>query len=242
MISRIQIARRRIRGQRGQSEMIMFGLLVLFIFVPMFMWMFVMGMNMVFSIQANTVARDMDNMYIHGTDFSSYNAQLLAQQMATGLGLQFPNIGAGNNAATNTGATGNGIVWLTQIMYVGATTDNLCQAALPAACTNANSFVYTQQIIFGNSTLTSQKNTTLGTPTGAALSSAGVVSNPVTDSHARLPSASQTAMTNLWLTTANGQTNLTDGQVVYVAECFFQTPQLSLGVYSSKGVYARYFF
>ena len=49
-------------------------------------------------------------------------------------------------------------------------------------------------------------------------------------------------MTGLWQTTANGQQSLIDGQVVYIVETFFQTPQLSLGVYTSKGVYARYFF
>ncbi len=232
--------------------MISFGLLTLFIYLPLFLFMFVIGMNLIFSIQANTLARDMDNMYIHGTDFSSYNGQLLAQTIAGGLSLQFPNIGTGNNAATNTGSSGNGLVWVTQIMYVGATTDNLCQSILPATCTNANSFVYTQQIIFGNSNLTSQKNTTMGSPTGATLSSSGVVSNPITDAHAALGATPEAAMTNLWLTTSNGQTSLIDGQVVYVVECFFQTPQLNFGNYginsalsynfNSSGVYARYFF
>jgi hypothetical protein len=243
MIRRIQIARRRIRRQSGQSEMIMFGLLTLFVYIPLFMGLFVMGMNLIFSIQTNDLARDMDNMYIHGTDFSSYTAQQLAAQIAGGLGLQFPAFGSGvNNQATNTGTTGNGIVWITQIMYVGTTSDQMCTAVLPASCTNANSFVYTQQIIFGNSNLTSQKNTTIGSPTGATLSTAGVVSNPVTDSHAELGSTYQTAMTGLWQTTSNGQQSLGDGQVVYIVETFFQTPQLSLGVYTSKGVYARYFF
>ena len=167
----------------------MFGLMTFFVYIPLFIGLFVMGMNLIFSIQANTVARDLDNMYIHGTDFSAYGAQQLAQQMATGLGLQFPAFGSGvTNQATNTGTTGNGIVWVTQIMYVGTTSDNLCTSVLPSSCTNANSFVYTQQIIFGNSNLTTQKNTTIGNPTGATLSTAGVVSNPVTDSHAQLGS------------------------------------------------------
>jgi hypothetical protein len=49
-------------------------------------------------------------------------------------------------------------------------------------------------------------------------------------------------MNTLWQTTANGQQPLLDGQVVYVAEGFFQTPSLSLGNNTSKGVYARSFF
>ena len=36
-------------------------------------------------------------------------------------------------------------------------------------------------------------------------------------------------MSSLWQTTSNGQTPLTDGQVVYVVEGYFQTPSLSLG-------------
>lgn len=243
MIGRIQIAHRRLRRERGQAEMIMFGLMSLFIFIPLFLWMYIMGMNLIFTIQTNTVARDLDNMYIHGTDFSAYNAQALAAQIATGLNLQIPSFGSGvTNLATNTGSTGNGIVWVTQIMYVGPTSGTLCSSVGASNCINANSFVYTQQIIFGNSTLTTQKNTTLGSPAGATLSSSGVVANPLTDSHAQLASTYQTAMSSLWQTTSNGQTSLTDGQVVYIVETFFQTPQLNLGVYTSKGVYARYFF
>ncbi len=243
MLRRIQIARRRSLRQKGQAEMFMFGLMALFVFMPLFFWMFIMGMNLVFNIQANTMARDLDNMYIHGTDFSSYNAQALAVQIASGLNLQVPAFGSGvTNLATNTGTSGNGIVWVTQLMYVGPTTGTLCSSVGASNCTNASSFVYTQQIIFGNSSLTTQKNTTVGSPTGATLSDAGVVANPLTDSHAQLTSTYQTAMTSLWQTTSNGQASLTDGQVVYVVESFFQTPQLSLGPYVSKGVYARYFF
>jgi hypothetical protein len=243
MLNRIKIAHRRLLRQKGQSEMMMFGMLVLFVYIPIFMGMFIIGMNLVFNIQANTVARDLDNMYIHGTDFSTSAAQALAVQIAGGLNLQAPTFGSGTtNLATNTGTSGNGIVWLTQIMYIGSTSGNQCSSVLPATCTNANSFVYTQQIIFGNSSLTTQKNTTMGSPTGATISAAGVVSNYVTDAHAALGSVPQAAMTALWQTASNGQANLTDGQVAYVVETFFQTPQLTLGIYKSNGVYARYFF
>ena len=226
----------------------MFGLLILFVYTPLLLWMFVMGMSMIVSIQTNTLARDMANMYIHGTDFSTSGAQNLAKLVATGMDLQIPAFGTtsgvtNTNQAKNLGSTGNGLIWVTQVMYVGATTDPLCTAVGASNCTNHDSFVYTQQIEFGNSTLTSQKDTTLGYYTGSGQTSSGMISSPVTDSAAKLSSAYQTAMVNLWQTTSNGQTSLVDGQTVYIVEAFFQTPTLNLGtIYKNPGTYARYFF
>ena len=63
-----------------------------------------------------------------------------------------------------------------------------------------------------------------------------------TDSHAKLSSAAQTAMQSLWAANVNtGQTALTDGQVVYIVEAYFQSPDLSVGALAGNGVYARYF-
>ena len=49
-------------------------------------------------------------------------------------------------------------------------------------------------------------------------------------------------MSTLWQTTANGQQPLRDGQVLYLAEGFFETPSFSLGYFQSPGVYSRFFF
>lgn len=226
----------------------MFGLLMLFVYVPLLLWMFIMGMSMIISIQVNTLARDMDNMYIHGTDFSTYGPQQLSQLLATGLDLEFPAFGATSgvtnlNQAKNVGSSGNGLIWVTQVMYVGATTDPLCQAVGASNCSNHDSFVYTQQVEFGNSSLTTQKDTSVGYYTGSAITSAGIISSPVTDSSAKLSSAYQSAMAGLWQTSSNGQASLVDGQIVYVVEAFFQTPTLNFGnIYKSPGTYARYFF
>jgi hypothetical protein len=68
------------------------------------------------------------------------------------------------------------------------------------------------------------------------------VQNYITDSHAKLPNAAQTAMQSLWGANVNtGQTALTDGQVVYIVEGYFQSPDLSVGALAGNGVYARYF-
>lgn len=226
------------RGEKGQ-EIVEFGLVAL-LFVPVIMGTFVTGMNLIVSIQANNLVRNVGNLYIHGADFSTYPYQQLAQRMGTGLNLQMPSFSG--NLSSNTGTSGDGIVWVSQVMYVGATTDPNCAAVGAANCTNHDSFVFTQRFVFGNSNLTSQHASFVGDPTGATISSQGSVSNPVTDSHARLGTAGQTAMTSMWQTTANGQQPLRDGQVVYLAEGYFQTPTLSLGNNSSQGVYAKSFF
>lgn len=233
---------RRKKTQRGQ-EIIEFALIAMLL-VPMFLGSFVVGMNLIRSIQCNQVIRDLTDMYIHGADFSTNSMQQEAQRLAQGLNLQisgFSGDSAGHEQA-NTSNGGNGLVTVTQIMYVGATTDANCQAVGASSCTNHDSFVYTQQVQFGNGTLANSGTVSLGTPSGATINSSGFVSNPVTDSNAKLGSAAQTAMTNLWQTSNNGQQSLADGQTVYIVEGYFQSPDLSVGSLSGNGVYARYFF
>lgn len=217
-------------------------------FVPLFLGTFVMGMNLIKSLQANLLVRDLGNIAIHGGDFSSSQMQQLAERLGNSVNLQAPAFSNGvTNMQTNTGANGDGIVWMTQIQWIGATTDPICtaQTAAHLSC-NSNSFVYLSQVVFGSSTANSAHPSTLGyaAANGATFASGGggTVANSASDSHAKLPSAAQTAMHNLWQTTANGQAPLIDGQVVYVAEGYFQTPTLTLGSYTSSGVYARSFF
>jgi len=229
---------RRRKTQSGQ-EIIEFGIMAC-LFVPMLMASFIVGMNLIRSIQCNQVCRDLVDMYIHGGDFSTYSLQQEAQRLAQGLNLQVGSSFTGNEQA-NTGNTGNGIVTVTQIMYVGSTAGANCVAVGASNCTNHDSFVYTQQIQFGNGMLSNANTVSVGTPTGATINSSGIVQNPVTDSHAKLASAPQTAMTNLWQVSTNGQTPLTDGQVIYMVETYFQSPDLSIGALGGNGVYARYF-
>lgn len=206
------------KRQNGQ-EIVEFALVAL-LFVPMMLGTFVVGMSLVKSLQASQAVRDLGNIYIHGGDFSSYSMQQLAQRLATGLNLQFPTFGSGiTNVQKNTGTNGDGVIWATQLMYVGPTTGAQCTVVGAANCTNHDSFVYTEQVIFGNSSVAAAHPNSLGdaTANGATVNSGGIVQNPVTDAAAKLPAAAQTKMTNLWQTTANGQTALTDWVVVYVA-------------------------
>jgi hypothetical protein len=232
---------RRKKRQSGQ-EILEFALMAIFL-VPMLLGTFVVGTSIIKNLQANQVVRDLDNIYIHGGDFSTYPMQQLAQRLGQGLNLQFPAFGNGvNNTQSNTATNGDGLIWVSQVMYIGTTTDPNCVTVGAANCTNHDSFVFTQRIVFGNSSLNSTNPSALGDPTGATLTNAGIVQNYVTDSTARLGGTGQTTMSSLWQTNLNGQTPLTDGQVVYVVEGYFQTPYLSLGSFTSKGAYARSFF
>jgi hypothetical protein len=234
---------RRKKTQNGQ-EIFEFALVAV-LFVPMFLGAFVVGMNLIRSIQCNQICRDLDSMYIHGGDFSTYALQQEAQRLAQGLNLQIGSSFTGN-AQANTGNAGNGLVTVSQIMWIGGPTSASCVAVGASNCTNQNSFVYTQQIQFGNGTLSNANTVTVGTCPSAVLNSSGVVQNYITDSRAALTGSAQTNMQSLWQTSSEVSggtaTALTDQQVVYVVETYFQSPDLSVGALAGNGVYARYFF
>jgi hypothetical protein len=231
---------RRKKTQRGQ-EIVEFALVTI-LFMPMFLGAFIVGMNLIRSIQSNQVCRDLDDMYIHGGDFSTYPMQQEAQRLAQGLNLQIGSSFAGNEQS-NTSNGGNGIITVTQIMWIGDTTSTSCVAVGASNCTNQSSFVYTQQIQFGNGTLANSATVSVGECPAAVMNTSGVVQNYVTDSRAALAGTAQTAMQSLWQTTNGTTTALTDGQVAYVVETYFQSPDLTLGGgLSGNGVYARYFF
>jgi len=234
---------RRKKTQSGQ-EIFEFALVAV-LFVPMFLGAFVVGMNLIRSIQCNQICRDLDSMYIHGGDFSTYALQQEAQRLAQGLNLQIGASFTGSEQA-NTGNAGNGLVTVSQIMWIGGPTSASCVAVGASNCTNQNSFVYTQQIQFGNGTLANSNTVTVGTCPTAVLNSSGVVQNYITDSRAALTGSAQTNMQSLWQTSSEVSggtaTALTDQQVVYVVETYFQSPDLSVGALAGSGVYARYFF
>jgi hypothetical protein len=231
---------RRKRRQSGQ-EILEFGLVAI-LFVPLLIGAVITGLGLVRSIQANHVCRDLDDIYIHGGDFSTFAMQSLAQRLATGLNLQIGSSFTGNHA-NNTGNGGDGLVYVSQIMWVGGTSSNSCLAVGGAStCTNHDSFVFTQRIKFGNSSVTGWSGSSLGDPSTTAVSATGAVLNPITDSGAKLPGTGQSNMQSLWQVSGGGRAPLSDGQVVYVVEYYTQPPNISLGTFTTGGIYARYFF
>jgi hypothetical protein len=234
------MATARRRKTQGGQEILEFGLAAVLL-VPMFIGSFVVCMNLIRSIQTNQVCRDLASIYIHGGDFSTYPMQQEAQRLAQGLNLQIGSSFAGNEQS-NTSNQGNGIVTVTQVMWIGSTTSSNCIAVGASNCTNANSFVFTQQIQFGNSSLANSNTVSMGSPASAIMNTSGIVQNYITDSRAALAGSAQTNMQALWQNNNGTTTSLTDGQVAYVVETYFQSPDLSVGSLSGQGVYARYFF
>ena len=79
------------------------------------------------------------------------------------------------NQQSNIGNTGNGLVTVTQVMWIRGTTSANCIAVGAANCANQSSFVSTQQIQFGNGTLANSNTVTLGQCPAAVMNSSGIV-------------------------------------------------------------------
>jgi hypothetical protein len=227
---RTTIPIRRWRKERqGGSEMFEFALLAMFL-VPTFLWSFINGMNLIRMNEANQVTRDIGDLYIHGVDYSTYEAESVALKLSGGFGLQIGSSFSGNNAANN-GNGGNAYIVVSQIMYVGSAS---C-SSLPSgtSCTNENKYVFLQYINFGNAALQINGTTVspaLGRPT-ATLNSTGMIQDYLTDPGAVCPNAG-----NFF------QTQLSDGQVAYAAETFFASPDLNFTAYPAGGIHSIDFF
>jgi hypothetical protein len=200
--------------------------------VPLLLWTFIAGMNLIRVIQSEQICREIGSLYLGGVDFSTYAAESLVVNLAKGYGL---NVGAGfagnvTNMYDNDTNGGNGYVVVSQIMYVGS---NTC-TSLPSgtACTNEGQYVFLQRIDFGNKLLTingATATSALGAPT-ASQTAYGLVENYLTDSGAVAANFG-----NL-LNSA-----LQDGQVIYVVETWFASPDLSFAAPPGGGMYARIF-
>ena len=226
--SDIPVTIRRSKRQRG-NEMIEFAL-VLALLGPLFLWVFVNSMNLLRMIQTNEICRDIGILYIQGMDFSTWLAQSVAQTLSQGYGLQIGSSFTGNNA-TNDGNSGNGWVVLSEVMYVG--TGSCSTLPSGTTCTNQGQYVYLQRFDFGNANLIFNGHgvvSQVGTPT-ATINSSGYVQNYLTDAGAQAPNFHQFM-----------QTQLSDGQIIFVSETFFASPDLGFSSYPGGGVYSRTFF
>ena len=134
------------RQKQSGSEIVEFGLLACLL-VPTFLWMFVNSMNLIRMIEASEVTGDIGNQFIHGVDYTTYEAQAVAQKLTTGFGLQIGSSFTGNNPQNDTNTTSPSNAWIitAEITYVGS---NSC-ASLPSGvtCTNENQYVLFYQIL-----------------------------------------------------------------------------------------------
>jgi hypothetical protein len=216
-------ASRRTR-QRG-NEMIEFALSCA-VLIPLLLWTFINGFNLIRMNECQEIDRDIANQYIHGVDYSTYQAQTVAARLASQFGLQIGSSFTGS-MANNSSNSGNVYILLSEIMYVGAGT---CASASP--CTNEYKYVFVQQIGFGNSSIQFNGVTVaskLGNMT-ASVSSGGYVQSMLTSTGAVCSNCA-----------GYFQTQLSDGQVAYVVEGFFANPGLSFSAYPAGGIYTATF-
>jgi len=213
---------RRRRHSQGGTEVVEF-VIFFWLTFPGFLWMFVTGMNFVYMDKVNDVALAADLMVVKNQDMTLQGSQDIISRVATGL-----NLVTGSGPNGNSGGTGNGLLVLSTVQYIGTTT---C-----TGCTNVGKYVFTKRIYVGNKSLQVNGSTVaslFGNPASALWDStvSGTVSNNQTNTGAQ---------TNATFAAMYSNTPIPDGQVVYVVESFFKPP-FSFGGYagSTNGVYVR---
>ena len=180
--------------------------------------------------QAVMVARDVAHMYSDGVDFTqTANQSIVTQQLASGTGM------------TNSG--GNGVVILSQVVSVYQTD---CNAAGVSPCTNAGLPVFTQRIVFGNSSL---RASSYGTPSAAIIDSSGNIASSVylsnSDSSVRTTGFESALDSAVLRATGSSPTPpaQADGDTAYIVEVMFQYPDIGfLGWSTAGGAYASFVY
>src|ERR1700682_1059771 len=137
---------------RGVSSIeFAFSMLIL---LPLLLGTGVTGINMIRTLQAVQLARDVGHMYARNVDFSQPGNKTIVGNLGTSLGL------------SSTAATGAAVAHLSSLAYVDK---NACAAVgavdvngIPTgACTNYTKWVFTQRSLLRNSR---GRRCTLGSP------------------------------------------------------------------------------
>jgi len=224
-----QISRNgRSRDRRSGSTILEFAICVPCI-VFLFFGTIGVGLMMGRYIQTVQVGRDVAHMYSDGVDFTQTTPQnIIVQQLAAGTGL------------TATG--GSGVIIFSQVQTVYQVD---CTAAAVTPCTNIGVPVFTQRVTVGN---TSLRTSRFGTPSASILDAKGNISPSVYLSNSNssvlttgFEAALDAAQVSAGLSgTAPAQPQ---GNIAYIAEVFFQYPDVGfLGFSTSGGAYSVFIF
>ena len=208
----------RLHSRRRENGMAVmeFAFCLTFFWIPLFLGMAVIGINLVRAVQVTQVCRDAGHMYANGIDFSQSTYQTLLIDLAIGL-----------NMSTS---GGNGVEILSTVMYVDS---NACTAggyqANSTNCPNLNTIVFTRRLVVGNSSLHSSN---LGSPVSSEMDGSGnvSVSGYLTDTRNQVSGFSSIIP-------------LTTGQFAYVSELFISSPDTSWASFlSTPTISARSIF
>jgi len=205
--------KRKRENQRGNA-ILEFAMVSIVLF-PLLLGVVSLGVNLGHTTQTIQICRDAGHMYAKGVDFSQSGNQQVIVDIASPMGI--------------TSATaGTGVVILSQIMQVY---QDECTAAGVTSCSNLGSNVVINRIVIGNSTYTSH----YATPNPSLIDSSGNIGTGTNTTNGYLNDSS--------VVVANLGTTLSEGQIVYLSEAYFSTPDVSyLGGPASGGVYATTFF
>ena len=200
--------------QRG-STMIEFCLSAV-LWTTVLMGLSAVGMNLIRALQVEQVCRDAGRMYSAGLDFTLAGNQSLLIIVATGLNV--------------TTSGGNGVFVFSTVEYID--TPQCAAGGLAgnsSSCPNLDQYVFIQRVVVGNASLLTSP---FGTPPAGIIGASGNIasSDYLTNSSARA-------------TGFGSLLSLTGGQVTYLTETYFSSPDFAWGSYmSGAGIYERKFF
>lgn len=207
------------RGRRRTSQpgstIIEFCLSVVF-WTTVIMGLATVGLNLIRALQIEQICRDAGHMYSQALDFTQAGNQNLLLLLASGL-----------NITVN---GGNGVFVLSTVEYIDTpqcTAGGL--AGNSSSCPNLDQYVFIQRVVVGNASLLSSP---FGTPPAGIIGASGNI-------------ASSAYLTNTSDRAAgfSGVLSLTGGQVAYLTETYFSSPDFAWGSYmSGAGVYDRKIF
>lgn len=211
---RPQIKTRSRRPEAGNT-MLEFALCSL-VLVPVMLGVFTVGMNLARNLQVTHLVRNAGHMYVRSVDFSQPANQQLAVRLADGLRM---NLAGGYQPDP----AGRGAVVLTQVV---TPTQFDCDAAGIPACANLGVPVIRHRIVIGNASL---PGTVLGHPPANLIGSTGAID--IADYLNNTACRAQNF---------GGFMTLSAGEVAYIAEGYFASPDYDLGgMFADSGVYSR---
>ena len=201
--------------QRRGSTMIEFCLSAV-LWTTVLMGLSTVGLNLIRALQVEQVCRDAGRLYGAGLDFTQGGNQNLLIKLSTGLNV--------------TTAGGNGVFVFSTVEYID--TPQCAAGGLAGnatSCPNLGQYVFVQRVVVGNASLLSSP---FGTPAAGIIGTFGNIpsSDYLTNASARAAGFSSLL-------------SLTGGQVAYLTETYFSSPDFAWGSYmSGAGVYERKIF
>jgi hypothetical protein len=236
------------RMDRGNTIM-EFAVVMVFL-IPMFTGAFTIGMTVTKGIQASNVARDALVLMVRaitdpnsGLDLSQAQNQSIIVRAAQGFGMNTPG-------TYNPSTTGNGVVILSKVVFVGNTECSLGIVPAPGGappwnagnCPNFGQYVFAYRIVIGNTT---RWTSVLGNPgvtvcTNNTAPGCGNGAGSVTPSDIASTTSDRVANFTTTIGTAGNPFTLTSSQYALISEMYADISALNFfSVLRNPIIYVR---